>query len=181
MRVQAVWKPADEAGFDQRYFILQAHQGGLTRTLLVILIPGWETCPSPTATRMGWQVKSSFVPSRMRGKSWVLIAHTVTILMCLPRHSVNAAWAKLDDWRDMGLVGQVHSFTLLYVNLDGSPKSEPEIIAFVRMGDGGLIHRLGNISIEDISIGMHVKAIFRPQSERQGSILDINFFEPVEA
>jgi uncharacterized protein len=89
--------------------------------------------------------------------------------------------AELTDWRDMGLVGQVHSFTLLYVNLDGSPKSEPEIIAFVRMGDGGLIHRLGNISIEDISIGMHVKAVFRPQSERQGSILDINFFEPVEA
>jgi uncharacterized OB-fold protein len=89
--------------------------------------------------------------------------------------------AELTDWRDMGLVGQVHSFTLLYVNLDGSPKSEPEIIAFVRMGDGGLIHRLGNISIEDISIGIHVKAVFRPQSERQGSILDINFFEPVEA
>ena len=31
--------------------------------------------------------------------------------------------AELTDWRDMGLLGEVYSFTLLFVNLDSSPKS----------------------------------------------------------
>jgi uncharacterized OB-fold protein len=87
--------------------------------------------------------------------------------------------AELTDWQDIGLIGEVYTFTLLHINLDGSPKAEPEIIAFVRMGDGGLVHRLGNISIEDISIGMQVQAVLKPQPERQGSILDIIYFEPV--
>jgi len=88
--------------------------------------------------------------------------------------------AELDDWRDIGLVGEVHSFTFLHVNLDGSPKSEPEIIAFVRIGDGGLVHRLGNVSMKDVTFDMRVQAVLKPQSERQGSILDILFFQPYE-
>jgi hypothetical protein len=87
--------------------------------------------------------------------------------------------AKLDDWRDVGLKGELYSFTLLYTNLDDSQKTEPEIVAFVKMGDGGLVHRLGDVAIEEISIGMQVQAVLKPRSERQGSILDIRFFKPV--
>jgi uncharacterized OB-fold protein len=89
--------------------------------------------------------------------------------------------AELDDWHDMGLIGEVYTFTSLQVNLDGSPKSEPELIAFIKMGDGGLVHRLGNILVEDVSIGMRVQAVLKPASDRQGSILDIVYFEPEKA
>jgi len=89
--------------------------------------------------------------------------------------------AELDDWRNIGLMGEVYCFTVLHVNLDDSAKSEPEIVAFVRMGDGGLVHRLGNVSIADVSIGMRVQAVLKSRTERQGSILDILFFEPAEA
>jgi uncharacterized OB-fold protein len=89
--------------------------------------------------------------------------------------------AELEDWRDIGLIGDVHTYTLLQFNLDDSQKPEPEIIAFVKMGDGGLVHRLGNVSIEDVCIGMRVQAVLKSRSERQGSILDILFFEPVKA
>jgi uncharacterized OB-fold protein len=88
--------------------------------------------------------------------------------------------AALDDWRDVGLTGEVYSFTRLHVNPDGSPRDEPEIIVFVRLGDGGLVHRIGNTPFEEVSIGMQVRAVLKPRSERQGSILDILFFEPVE-
>jgi uncharacterized protein len=87
--------------------------------------------------------------------------------------------AELDDWREIGLIGEVYCFTSLHVNLDGSPRFEPEIIAFVRMGDGGLVHHLGNVPFEEVSIGMRVQAVLKPSSERQGSILDILFFKPV--
>jgi len=89
--------------------------------------------------------------------------------------------AELDDWRDIGLVGEVHTYTILHVDLDGSQKPKPEIIAFVRMGDGGLVHRLGNVLPDEVDFGMRVRAILKPPAERQGSILDILYFEPAAA
>jgi uncharacterized OB-fold protein len=86
---------------------------------------------------------------------------------------------KLDEWLDVGLQGEVITFTYLHVNFDGSPRTEPEVIAFVRFGDGGIIHRLGGVDPEDIKIGMTVQAVLKPAPDRTGSILDIEYFKPV--
>ncbi len=86
---------------------------------------------------------------------------------------------KLDEWVDVGTTGNVHTFTLLYENYDGSPREEPEIIAFVSFGDGGIVHRLGEVDAEEVEIGMEVEIVFKPQSEREGSILDIAHFRPI--
>jgi len=86
---------------------------------------------------------------------------------------------KLDEWVDVGSTGAVHTYTLLYENYDGSPREEPEIIAFVSLGDGGIVHRLGEIDPEEVEIGLEVEVVFKPKSERQGSILDIVHFRPV--
>jgi uncharacterized OB-fold protein len=85
---------------------------------------------------------------------------------------------KLDDWIDMGTIGEVVTYTMLNVALDGSPLKKPEIIAFIHFGDGGLIHRLGDIEPEQIEIGLMVEAVFLPASKRTGSILDIKYFKP---
>jgi uncharacterized OB-fold protein len=87
--------------------------------------------------------------------------------------------SQLDEWVDVGTTGEVVTFTFLFVNLDGTPRQEPEIIAFVRFADGGLIHRLGEVEPEQVEFGMSVQAVFRPTSERVGSILDIDHFKPV--
>ena len=87
--------------------------------------------------------------------------------------------AKLDEWVDVGTTGEVHTFTLLYENYDGSPRETPEIVVFVELADGGLIHRLDEVDPEDVAIGMQVEAVFKPKTERQGSILDITHFKPV--
>jgi hypothetical protein len=86
----------------------------------------------------------------------------------------------LDQWVDVGTVGEVHTFTLLYENYDGTPKDEPEVVAFIKFGDGGIVHRLGEIQPEDVTIGMKVGAVIVPPPERQGSILDISHFRPVD-
>jgi hypothetical protein len=67
---------------------------------------------------------------------------------------------------------------LLYENLDGSPLDEPELVAFVEFGDGGIVHRLGEVDPDEIEIGMPVQAVFKPQADRQGSITDILYFKP---
>jgi uncharacterized OB-fold protein len=86
---------------------------------------------------------------------------------------------ELDEWVEIGTTGEVFTYTLLYENYDGTPREDPEMIAFIRMGDGGLIHRLAEVDPDTISIGMQVEAVFKPAEERQGNIQDISYFKPV--
>lgn len=88
---------------------------------------------------------------------------------------------KLDEWVDVGTTGEVKTFTLMYQNYDGTPREIPEIIAFISLGDGGMIHRLGSVAIEEIIIGMKVQAVFKPKEDREGSILDIVYFKPISS
>jgi uncharacterized OB-fold protein len=86
--------------------------------------------------------------------------------------------SELDEWIDVGASGEIYTFTLLYQNYDGSPRDTPEIVAFVKIGDGGIVHRLGEIQLDDIKIGIQVEAVFRPVNERTGAITDIAYFKP---
>ena len=86
---------------------------------------------------------------------------------------------ELSEWNDMGTQGEVHTFTLLFVNLDGSPRDEPEVVAFIQFGDGGIVHRVTEVDLETLEIGMPVEAVFKPKAKREGSILDIQHFKPV--
>ena len=87
--------------------------------------------------------------------------------------------SELTDWHDMGLEGELHTFTVLFAGYDGAPLEEPEVVGFVRFGDGGIVHRI-DADPEELSIGMPMQAVLKPQAEREGSILDIEGFKPVE-
>jgi uncharacterized OB-fold protein len=44
----------------------------------------------------------------------------------------------------------------------------------------GFLHYLGEIESEKhIKVGMKVQAVWKPESERTGSILDIKYFKPI--
>lgn len=88
---------------------------------------------------------------------------------------------ELTEWVPVGNQGVVHTYTLLHVNYDGSPREEPLIVAFVRLGDGGLVHFLEGLRPEEIEIGLQVEAVFKPKAQRKGSILDIRGFRPIES
>jgi uncharacterized OB-fold protein len=68
-------------------------------------------------------------------------------------------------------------------SLEGEPLAEPEVVALIRMDGvhGGLVHRLGEIDLEDVEIGLLVEAVLKPAEEREGSILDIRYFKPLQA
>lgn len=82
------------------------------------------------------------------------------------------------DWVDVGTVGNVHTYTFLYENYDGTPREVPEIVVFIRLGDGGLVHRLGEVEPDEVNFGLQVEAVFKPVAEREGSIRDIKYFRP---
>ncbi len=91
-------------------------------------------------------------------------------------------FAKLEDWVEVGPEGTVQSFTVLLEDLDGSPLAEMEIMALIQLdgADSVLVHRLGDVGLDELAIGMRVTAVFKPPKEREGSILDIVHFAPVE-
>jgi uncharacterized OB-fold protein len=88
--------------------------------------------------------------------------------------------AELDEWQDVGTSGEVYTFTFLFVDKDGIQLDESEIIAFIRIGDGGLVHRLSEVEPEEVEFGMRVEAVFKAKKDREGSILDITHFRPVK-
>jgi len=102
-------------------------------------------------------------------------------------------FSRLEEWVEVGPGGTVQSFTVLFVALDGSPLPEPEIMALIQLdgADSVLVHRLGKVnpsgsspsgrSLDELAMGMRVKAVFRPKKERQGSILDIVHFVPASS
>ena len=89
---------------------------------------------------------------------------------------------KLDTYVDVGTVGFIETFTVSFKNMDGSDKAKPRILAMIKIDgtDGGLIHYLEGIGIEDVALGMPVQAIFKPKNQRTGSIEDIIGFGPVK-
>ena len=88
-------------------------------------------------------------------------------------------FSELTEWVDVGIEGEVHSYTFLYVDLDGNRVDVPLIVAFVKIGDGGIIHLINEASMEEVKIGMKVVAVIKPISERIGSITDILYFKPI--
>ncbi len=90
-------------------------------------------------------------------------------------------FAQLDDWVEVSSVGTVFTYTVLHLDLDEKPLAEPDILAYVKLdgSDGGLVHRLGEVDPDQVEIGMRVEAVFKPEAEREGSILDIEYFRAV--
>jgi uncharacterized OB-fold protein len=91
----------------------------------------------------------------------------------------NECLQELEDWRVVENIGTVVTFTILNKNLDGSQRLDPEIVAFIQMGDGGFVHRLAEIDPKSVFIGMQVAAVIKEPEERIGSILDIRYFKPI--
>ena len=84
---------------------------------------------------------------------------------------------ELTEWVDVGLVGTLHTFTLLFAGWDGKPLEEPELVGFIALGDGGIVHKL-EADPDELEIGMKMKAVLKPKAERTGLILDILHFKP---
>ncbi len=92
----------------------------------------------------------------------------------------------VQDYCDLPDTGTVQTFTLSHVNWDSSPlpKGKVKIIAVIAI-DGatpemGLCHILGEVDPKDVKWGMRVKAVWKPEKERTGTVTDILYFKPLK-
>jgi len=92
-------------------------------------------------------------------------------------------FARLEDkYLDVGTKGKVYTFTQCYETYEGIRKEKPSIVAVIQIDgtQGFLVHWLGEVNFEKVSIGIPVEAVFKAKKDREGSILDIKYFKPIK-
>ena len=91
-------------------------------------------------------------------------------------------FAELEEWVEVPSRGEVFTYTVLHRDLDEKPLEPPAVLAYVKLAgaNGGLVHYLGEIEPDQVHIGLEVEAAFKDVAEREGSILDVEYFRPLK-
>ena len=99
-----------------------------------------------------------------------------------PRMFCEQCFRPTDRWLEVQDTGRVNTFSICYIRWDMVQLEEPEIPAVIEI-DGaspgiGFMHKLGEVKPDDVQVGMEVEAVWKPEGEREASILDIRYFRP---
>ena len=83
---------------------------------------------------------------------------------------------------EVGPGGELLSFTIGFVGLEGEPLDLPVTIGLVRLdgADTAIVHHVLDPGDEPLEIGERVEVVLRAEGERTGSILDIAGFRLAE-
>jgi acetyl-CoA C-acetyltransferase len=97
-----------------------------------------------------------------------------------PRMFCERCFRETDEWIGILDHGVVNTFSICHIRWDMQPLDPPEIPAVIEFPgtSGGFLHKLGDVDPADVHIGMRVEAVWRSESDRRGSILDIAYFRP---
>ena len=100
-----------------------------------------------------------------------------------PRKFCERCFRPTDGWTEVPQTGNVETFSICHVTWDMRPLEHPQIPAVIRLdgtSEGGFLHLLGEVAPDDVRAGMQVEAVWKPEGERAGSILDILYFRPLD-
>ena len=102
-----------------------------------------------------------------------------------PRMFCEQCFRPTDRWVEVADTGTVNTYSICHIRWDMEPLSEPELPAVIEI-DGasrgiGIMHKLGEVDPDDLAVDMAVEAVWAPEEERTGSILDIRYFRPRQA
>lgn len=117
------------------------------------------------------------------GKIFGARCNTCRKVVVPPRVVCEWCFRPMSNYVELEDTGTVLTFSLCYVTWDVKRIEQPEISAVIEI-DGasplhGILHILGEVEPGDVQIGMRVKAVWKPEDERQGAITDIRFFKPI--
>ena len=96
-----------------------------------------------------------------------------------PRMFCERCFRPTDGWVTLPSTGKVITFSVCHVAWDLAPLSTPIIPAVIEVdGATGMLQLLGGIEPPDVVPGLRVRAVWKPEAEREGSILDIAHWVP---
>ena len=100
-------------------------------------------------------------------------------VFCPPKKNSPYNLAPITEWVELPGEGTVESYTQRHYETKAAEGSLSKIYALIKL-DGAshsLPHLLGEVEFSKIKKGMRVKPVFK--EEREGHILDIEYFKPV--
>jgi uncharacterized OB-fold protein len=88
-----------------------------------------------------------------------------------------------DAWTYIQDTGTIETFSISYLDTDAKRIAEPILVGVTSL-DGaspkmGMMHYFGEMTKDEIRIGMRVRAVWKPPGDRRGSVLDIRYFRPL--
>lgn len=100
-----------------------------------------------------------------------------------PRMFCEECFRPTDEWTPIQDTGTIETFSVSYLDTDARRISDPILVGVVSL-DGaspkmGMMHYFGEMTKDEIRIGMRVKAVWKPPDDRTGSVLDVRYFRPL--
>jgi len=138
-----------------------------------------------TELRYSWTsgvAVSRFLRGLKEGELWARKCNNCGRTMIPPRMYCEECFRPTDEWVRVQDTGKVNTFSISYVNTDASRRRDPILVSVIEI-DGaspgmGILHVLGDVAPEHVYVGMKVRAVWKPQTERAGAITDIRYFKP---
>ena len=140
--------------------------------------PGPEYFPVRNKYTTGVAGQRFFEELKENGKLMGTTCSKCNITFVPGRLYCERCFARLEEWTDAGTEGTVYSFTLVHKTKSGEIKDPPSVVAAIKIADSLLFHHLGECEVDQIYIGLPVKAVLKTKAERKGGIEDIKYFMP---
>lgn len=88
-------------------------------------------------------------------------------------------FAEINKTSKVSGAGTLFSYTVCHRNMDGSEKKEPDVIGLIEMegAEGAKMLHLVDVKPDKVRIGMKVKPVLKPASQRKGDLFDIKAFK----
>jgi uncharacterized OB-fold protein len=96
-----------------------------------------------------------------------------------PRLHCPTCFAKLTEWVKLSGRGTLETYTIVRYKEEYMPNEPPYAYGVIKL-DGattGMVHLIGGVDLNKIKVGMKMEPVFKEQ--REGSILDIEYFKPI--
>jgi uncharacterized OB-fold protein len=101
-----------------------------------------------------------------------------------PRMFCEYCYKPTTEWIYLKDTGTIETFSISYLDPNAQRIKEPILIGVISI-DGaspkhGFMHYFGEMTKDEIHIDMKVRAVWKPEKERTGSITDIKYFKPLK-
>lgn len=88
----------------------------------------------------------------------------------------------VDEWVYLQDTGTVNTYSIAYTDWVARRVTEPQMPALIEVdgsGGVGIMHLLGEVDPKDVKVGLRVKAVWKPEDQREGSVTDILYWKPI--
>jgi hypothetical protein len=134
----------------------------------------------PYRYSMGATTSKFFIEIRDNRKILGIRCPACDVVYVPPRTTCGRCFSQLDEWVEVGDRGTLETYTRVYYSTPVQPVPAPFYYGIIKLdgADTGLAHLVGGLKGKEPKIGMRLQAVFK--EDRQGNMLDISYFKPVE-